>query len=105
MAKLRVKAKARGRSRVTSLKPAITLTEAMANPDLFGKVFASPSFWTWKVVAKLIDGIPLTEKREIDLLVRAVHGDESAPARTCRQPGARRGPAQGSRGILELLAR
>jgi hypothetical protein len=52
MAKRRVKAKARGRSRVTSLKPAITLTEAMANPDLFGKVFASPSFWTWKVVAK-----------------------------------------------------
>ncbi len=26
-----------------------------------------PSFWTWRVIAKLIDGIPLTEQREIDL--------------------------------------
>src|SRR2546425_643829 len=47
--------------------PAITLTQAMAEPALFGSVFASPSFWTWKVVAKLIDGLPLTEQREIDL--------------------------------------
>jgi hypothetical protein len=40
---------------------------------MFGRVFASPSFWTWKVVAKLIDGSPLTEPREIDLF-QAVHG-------------------------------
>jgi hypothetical protein len=49
------------------MTPAVTLTRAMSDPQLFGKVFASPSFWTWKVVAKLIDGIPLTEPREIDL--------------------------------------
>jgi hypothetical protein len=48
---------------------AISLTESMNDPNLFGKVFASPSFWTWKVVAKLIDGIPLTEKREIELYI------------------------------------
>lgn len=47
--------------------PAITLTQCMRDPQIFGKVFGSPSFWTWKVVAKLIDGIPLTEQREIEL--------------------------------------
>jgi hypothetical protein len=49
------------------MTPAITLTRAMSDPLLFGKVFAAPSFWTWRVVAKLIDGIPLTEPREIEL--------------------------------------
>ena len=47
--------------------PAISLTRALTDPQLFGKVFASPSFWTWRVVAKIIDGLPLTEQREIDL--------------------------------------
>src|SRR5262249_43904504 len=32
-----------------------------------GREFAAPSFWTWKVVAKLIDGIPLVEPREVEL--------------------------------------
>jgi len=50
-----------------TMKPAIGLTRSMTDPLLFGKVFASPSFWTWKVVAKLIDGLPLTEQREIEL--------------------------------------
>jgi hypothetical protein len=49
------------------MKPAITLSQALADPDLFGAVFSVPSFWTWKVVAKLIDGVPLTEQREIEL--------------------------------------
>jgi hypothetical protein len=39
----------------------------MADPNLFGKVFSNATFWTWKVVAKLIDGLPLVEQREIDL--------------------------------------
>jgi hypothetical protein len=47
--------------------PAISLTAAMRDENLFGKVFASPTYWTWKVVAKLIDGIPLVEPREIEL--------------------------------------
>ena len=50
-----------------TFKPAITLSAAMSDPNLFGKVFSSPSFWTWKTVAKLIDGLPLTEPREIAL--------------------------------------
>jgi hypothetical protein len=48
-------------------RPMITLSHALTHPTLFGKVFAAPSFWTWRVVAKLIDGIPLSEPREIEL--------------------------------------
>jgi hypothetical protein len=47
--------------------PRITLTEAMTSPAFFGSVYASPTFWTWRVVAKLIDNIPLIEPREVDL--------------------------------------
>jgi hypothetical protein len=47
--------------------PTITLSQCLIEPSLFGTVFAAPSFWTWRVVAKLIDGLPLTEPREIDL--------------------------------------
>jgi hypothetical protein len=49
------------------IQPKVTLTEAINNLALLGKPFKSPTFWTWKVVAKLIDGIPLTEPREIAL--------------------------------------
>jgi hypothetical protein len=47
--------------------PRITLTEAMTSPAFFGSVYASPTLWTWRVVAKLIDNIPLIEPREVDL--------------------------------------
>jgi hypothetical protein len=46
------------------IPPLVTLTDALTDLDWFGRTFASPSFWTWKVVAKLIDGIALTEQRE-----------------------------------------
>jgi hypothetical protein len=49
------------------IPPLVTLTDALADMDWFGRTFASPSFWTWKVVAKLIDGIPLVEQREVEL--------------------------------------
>lgn len=52
---------------MTSFTPAITLTDAMTDVRLFGNVFASPSFWTWRVLAKLIDGLVLSEPREIEL--------------------------------------
>ena len=66
------------------IEPAITLTQAMTDPSLFGRVFASPSFWTWKVVAKLIDGIPLTEPREIDLY-RECTGRSKLPTEPVRR--------------------
>ncbi len=50
-----------------SFAPAITLTRALTDRGLFGHVFAAPSFWPWRVVAKLIDGIQLIEPREIEL--------------------------------------
>jgi hypothetical protein len=49
------------------MKPALTLSQAMADTDVFGTVFSAPSFWTWGVVAKIIDGAPLTEPRETEL--------------------------------------
>src|SRR5215467_2274606 len=68
----------------TATKPAITLTRAMSDPALFGKVFAAPSFWTWKVVAKLIDGIPLTEQREVDLFKQCT-GRTTLPTKPVRR--------------------
>ena len=65
-------------------KTAITLTQAMADPALFGKVFASPSFWTWKTVAKLIDGIPLAEQREVDLFKQCT-GRTKLPTKPVRR--------------------
>jgi hypothetical protein len=49
------------------MTPDITLSQALSDPSLFGGTFGTPSFWTWRTVAKLIDGIPLTEPREVDL--------------------------------------
>ena len=66
-------------SKQTSFVPDITLTRALTEPSLFGKIFAAPSFWTWRVVAKLIDGEPLTEQREIQLF------EECTGRRYCRQ--------------------
>jgi hypothetical protein len=48
----------------TKMKHAIGLLAAMMDENLFGRVFATPSMWTWRVVAKLVDGIPLIEERE-----------------------------------------
>jgi hypothetical protein len=52
---------------MTDFRPDISLSRALTEPSLFGKVFAAASFWTWRTVAKLIDGLPLTEPRELDL--------------------------------------
>ena len=48
-------------------EPIITFSHALNSPSLFGNVFEATSFWPWKVIAKLIDGLPLTEPREIEL--------------------------------------
>ena len=52
---------------MTGMRPAISLVHAMRDPALLGGPFASPSFWTWFTVAKLIDGEVLTEPREVEL--------------------------------------
>ena len=43
------------------MTPLISLTRALSDPALFGGTFRAPSFWTWRVVAKLVDGEPLRE--------------------------------------------
>jgi hypothetical protein len=63
----KVSARVQRRQVAGAFKPAISLTDAMTDPALFGSVFSAPSFWTWKTVAKLIDGIPLSEPREVEL--------------------------------------
>jgi hypothetical protein len=52
-------------------EPAITLSSALTAPQLFGKIFAATSFWTWRTVGKLIDDVPLNERREIELFEQA----------------------------------
>src|SRR6516164_8319890 len=49
------------------MTPRIPLSSALTDPALFGTTFRAPSFWTWRVVAKMIDGIPLAEPRDIEL--------------------------------------
>ena len=49
------------------MTPDITLSAALANVSLLGGPFTSPSFWTWKTLGKVLDGIRLAEPREIEL--------------------------------------
>jgi hypothetical protein len=66
------------------MKPDISLSRALTDPALFGRTFSSPSFWTWRTVAKLIDGIPLTEPREIELFKQCT-GRQTLPTGPVRR--------------------
>jgi len=66
------------------MTPLISLSRALSDPALFGKTFAAPSFWTWRVVAKLIDGITLSEAREIEL-ARQCAGRSVLPSKPVRR--------------------
>jgi hypothetical protein len=47
------------------MRPLIGLWQALS---MLGEPFQAGSFWTWKTVAKLIDGIPLRDEKEIEHL-------------------------------------
>jgi hypothetical protein len=66
------------------MRPTVTLTAAMADGELFGGTFGATSFWTWRVVAKLIDGELLTEPREIELFKQCT-GRSQLPNRQARR--------------------
>jgi hypothetical protein len=66
------------------MRPAISLSHALTDDELFGNTFQAASFWTWKTVAKLIDGLPLTEPREIELYKQAT-GRAQLPNRHTRR--------------------
>jgi hypothetical protein len=57
---------------------AITLAEAIRDPNLLGGPFQAPSFWPWHAVAKTISGEPLDE-REAELF-RKCTGRTKLPA-------------------------
>ncbi len=54
------------------------LYEAMLDPDLFGRTFAGESFWAWRTVAKILDGLPLDEAELA--FYREITGRETAPS-------------------------
>jgi hypothetical protein len=60
-----------------------SLYEAMLDPELFGKTFAGPTFAAWRTVAKILDGLPLTD----DELARYrdFTGRMEAPSAPCKE--------------------
>jgi hypothetical protein len=66
------------------MKSGITLSTAMRDERLLGGPFKAPSFWTWLTVAKVIDGEPLTEPREIALFKECT-GRSQVPNRPTRR--------------------
>jgi hypothetical protein len=56
-----------------------SLHEFMVDPELFGKTFASSTFWAWRAVAKMLDGLPL-EPAELDLW-KAITGRDAPPVK------------------------
>jgi hypothetical protein len=85
-----------------AIVPNISLTQAMTDPALFGRTFRAQSFWTWKVVAKVIDGLPLTEPREVELYERCT-GRAYQPNRHERRLLAPADPTGGSQGWKRSL--
>jgi hypothetical protein len=66
------------------MRPAITLSHALTDAELFGGTFQAETFWTWRTVAKVIDGEPLTEPREIELFKQST-GRTQLPNRKMRR--------------------
>jgi len=66
------------------IDPKVRLSDALVDPDMMGNVFSAESFWPWRTVAKLIDGIPLTEAREVELF-RECTGRSTLPTGPIRR--------------------
>lgn len=66
------------------MMPDVTLSRAIGDPSLLGGPFQAPSFWTWRAVAKLIDGLPLVEPREVKLY-RECTGRTQCPTKPVRR--------------------
>lgn len=64
--------------------PRITLSRALSDINLLGAPFQAPSFWTWKTVARLIDGKSLRDQRDINLF-RECTGRMQLPATPVRR--------------------
>ena len=66
------------------MTPAVTLSRALSDLKLFGGTFSAASFWTWRTVAKVIDGLPLAEQREVDLFKQCT-GRSTLPTKPVRR--------------------
>jgi hypothetical protein len=66
------------------MTPLITLSRALTDPALFGGTFRAPSFWTWRTLAKVIDAIPLSEPREVELF-KQCSGRSQLPGKPVRR--------------------
>jgi hypothetical protein len=65
------------------MRPLISLSQALRDTNLLGEPLQAASFWTWKTVAKLIDGMPLREN-EIELF-RQCTGRLELPTKPVRR--------------------
>ena len=66
------------------MKPLISLSRALSDIHLLGEPFLSDSYWTWKTVAKVIDGEPLRQQRELALF-RQCTGRSQPPTKPVRR--------------------
>jgi hypothetical protein len=85
------------------MMPLISLTRALIDPQLFGRTFAAPSFWTWRTLAKLIDGTPLTEPREVELFEQCT-GRSVLPGKPVRRLILLAGRRAGKDRLLSAVA-
>jgi hypothetical protein len=88
---------------MTDFTPAITLSRALTQPNLFGGTFGASSFWTWRTLAKLIDGLPLTGACEVDL-VRECTGRTQVPTAPVRRVILLAGRRAGKDRFLSAIA-
>jgi hypothetical protein len=60
-----------------------SLYQAMLDPDLFGRTFGGPTFEAWRTVAKIMDGLPLTESEHA--LYQRITGRTQPPCKPFRE--------------------
>src|SRR5262245_55536299 len=80
----------------------ITLIAAMSDVQLLGAPFRSESFWTWKAVAKVLDGLPLDE-REVELFKQCT-GRSTLPSGPVRRMVLLAGRRAGKDRFLSAVA-
>ncbi len=59
------------------------LHEAMTDPTLFGNSFGGETFWAWRTIAKVLDGMPL-DSHEL-ALYRQITGRQAPPTEPFRE--------------------
>src|SRR6266516_5944053 len=85
------------------MTPLITLSRSLTDPALFGRTFSAPSFWPWRTVSKVIDGIALTEPREIELFMQCT-GRTQLPIQPVRRLSLLAGRRAGKDRFLSAVA-